>query len=165
MYGVGAFGQGFQEGFTAPSAIGTAMTGFMMGGPLGMGLGLLFLGLGSLFGKGKRKNKKQETKWELDKKGEFGMIKEPEDVMWATKKYVRRASESGREGLPLNLGRTPTWWESGGIIKSQSNIQFARIEIVGVSDPREAGREFVAGMTEAPAAVIAQGLNNGSSVR
>jgi hypothetical protein len=164
MYGVGAFGQGMQEGFTAPSAIGTLMTGMMMGGPMGAGLGLLFLGLGAMFGKGKKK-KQEAPKWELDKKGEFGMIKEPEDVMWATKKYVRRASEGGREGLPYNLGRTPTWWEQAGVIKTQSNIQFARIEIVGVSDPREAGREFVAGMTEAPSAVLAAGLNNGSSVR
>ncbi len=150
---LGGMAAGQQEGGVG-SFLTTAITGFMTGGPLGLMFGLF----GMLFGKGSKK--KDDKPKQQSPAPTIEPLEHKEDTQWATVRYVRRALEGGREGLPLGLTG-----KINGPISTKMIIQFARIELVGVSDPRTAGAEFAAGLAEGPARVIAQQISSGSSQR
>jgi TP901 family phage tail tape measure protein len=154
MTGVGGFMSGYSGGATGGNIAMSALTGFATGGPIGGLIGVGATILGGVFGKGKR------NKAEPPKPKEFQQMQGPEDVMWAQKKYVRRAAEGGREGLPLGLGTGANTTH----INSNTTVNFARIEIVS-ADARTAGSQFVAGMNEGTARVLTNQLNATPSSR
>jgi hypothetical protein len=154
MTGVGGFMSGYSGGATGGNIAMSALTGFATGGPIGGLIGVGATILGGVFGKGKR------NKNEPPKPKELQQLQGPEDVMWAQKKYVRRAAEGGREGLPLGLGTGA----NATHINSNTTVNFARIEIVA-ADARTAGSQFVAGMNEGTAKVLTSQLNATPSSR
>jgi TP901 family phage tail tape measure protein len=153
---------GFMSGYSTSAATGkmdygnvamSGLTGFATGGPIGGLIGVGSSLLGGMFGKGKHKSEPPPPK-------EIQQMQGPEDIQWATKNYIRRAAEGGREGLPLSLGTR----SNQANINSNVNVNFARIEIVS-ADPRSAGADFVAGVSEGPAKVLANQISSSPSSR
>jgi TP901 family phage tail tape measure protein len=158
MTGVGGFMSGYSEAaqtghVSGGNVIMSGLTGFATGGPIGGLIGVGSSLIGGLFGKGKHKSEPPKPK-------DLQQLQGPEDVMWSTKRYIRNAAEGGREGLPLALGTRANQTN----INTNTTVNFARIEIVS-ADPRGAGSQFVAGMTEGTAKVLTGQLNASPSVR
>jgi TP901 family phage tail tape measure protein len=154
MTGAGGFMSGYSQGATGGNIAMNAITGFATGGPIGGLIGVGATILGGFLGKGKRKKSEPPQPVQLQQ------MQGPEDIQWATKKYVRRAAEGGREGLPLSLGTR----SNQANINSNVNVNFARIEIIS-ADPRSAGADFVAGVSEGPAKVLASQISSSPSSR
>jgi TP901 family phage tail tape measure protein len=154
MTGAGGFMSGYSQGATGGNIAMNAITGFATGGPIGGLIGVGSTILGGFLGKGKRKKAAAPQPVELQQ------MQGPEDIQWSTKKYIRRAAEGGREGLPLSLGTRA----NNANINSNVNVHFARIEIVS-ADPRSAGADFVAGVSEGPAKVLASQISASPSSR
>jgi len=154
MTGAGGFMTGYSQGATGGNIAMSALTGFATGGPIGGLIGAGATIVGGIFGKGKRNKKAAPEPVQLQQ------MQGPEDVQWATKNYIRRAAEGGREGLPLSLGTR----SNQANINSNVNVNFARIEIVS-ADPRSAGADFVAGVSEGPAKVLASQISSSPSSR
>jgi hypothetical protein len=154
--GAGGFMTGYSQSANTGNMLTGTLTGLATGGLVGGAIGLGSTILGGVFGRKKRKkNAQPEQK-------QFQQLTGPQDTEWSSKSYIRHAAEGGREGLPLNLGGSKAGLSA--TISSNTTINFARVEIVS-SDARSAGSDFVSGLTEGSAKILASQLSAGPTGR